>query len=248
MTHDSYLIFEAYLNETRKETKQYVASGKLDPETAQKIIEADPHPKKTYSGWMARQIMQGNVDINNLDDLRNTVEEFHTFLQRRLTSKLNLAEYKTFQELQDEINTLNSTGSNISNKQDQSDFEVIVDTDDLYVAVPHSHAAARKLGVSLFSRRSCGLGDEDSKWCITYKNPDHWNDYYFNKRYTFYLILIKSERLLNQLLEAGFPRTWKTIALLVEEDGTLKEVYDSNDAVTKDREKIMQYLQIIGLK
>jgi hypothetical protein len=49
-------------------------------------------------------------------------------------------------------------------------------------------------------------------------------------------------------LEAGFPRTWKTVALLVEEDGTLKEVYDSDDAVTKDRKKIMQYLQIIGLK
>lgn len=243
MNNDSKLIFEAYLQETKRETKQYVLSGKLDPEIGTKIINADPHPKKSFSGWMSRQWMAGNV--NDIDTLRNTVEEFYTFLQRRRTSKTNIGEYKTFQELQADVDKINATGEGESSKELESSYEVLVDNENLLVVVPHTHEASRKLGLTQFAYRSCADG-KDSAWCVTYKSPDHWNDYYYGKNVTFYYIKIKSPKLMNKVREAGFPESFVVTALLVK-DNTIDVIYDGLDK-SYDTTKARQFIQLIGLK
>jgi len=247
MNYDSQLIFETYLlSETRREVKGYVSSGKLDPEVGEAIIEADPHPKKSYSGWMARQLMAGNV--NDIDQLRNTVEEFHTFLQRRRTSKTNIGEYKTFQELQAEVDKINNTGEGASRKELESDYEVLFDNQDLLVVTPHTHQASRKLGITEFTYLDCeNKQPRDSNWCVTYKSPDHWNDYYFNKGYTFYYIKVRSAGLMDKVIKSGFPESFVVTALIVDNKGNIKEIYDGFDKVFP-ADEARRFVNLIGLQ
>jgi len=59
--------------------KQYVQQGKLSEEDLKKLLEIDPTPQKKYVGWMSKIWITEKPD---LDDLRNTVEEYNTFVDK----------------------------------------------------------------------------------------------------------------------------------------------------------------------
>lgn len=231
--------------ENVKQAKQYVQSGKLSQDELKTLIDIDPTPTRKFVGWMAKQWV--NKGITDIDDLRNTVEEFNTFLEKGKTKTKDIYQIKSFKELQDEVDQINKTGEGISLKDLESDYDTVIDDENLLIMSPHTHEASRKLGLSQFSFRDCGDGSKDSSWCTTYKAPDHFNDYYYTNNVTFYYIKVKSQQMRDKLKEA-FPKKWENmvvVALAVLDNGKI-DGYDGLDKqISKSDIKI--FTDIIGI-
>jgi len=135
--------------------KQYVQQGKLSEEDLKKLIEIDPTPQKKYVGWMSKIWITEKPD---LDDLRNTVEEYNTFLNKGKVKTKDINQFKSFKALHDEVNQINQSGEAVSVKDLESDYDTVIDNDRLLIMSPHTHEASRKLGLSYFSFRDCEGG------------------------------------------------------------------------------------------
>ena len=235
------------LNESVKRGKELVEQGKLSQEDLESIVNADPTPQKKFVGWMATQWV--NKAVTDIDDLRNTVEEFNSFLNKGKTKNKDIYAYKTFDDLKKEVRGLNETGEGLSVKDLESDFEVIKDDENLLVMSPHTHEASRKLGLSHFAFRDCEGGGKDSAWCTTYKAPNHFNDYYYKHNVTFYYVKVKSEKLQQELENAKYgPNFFVTAIAVIPHDGIIKmDAYDGLDKQFTGA-KLTKYLEIIGLK
>jgi len=231
--------------ENVKQAKQYVESGKLTQEELKILTDIDPSPTRKYVGWMAKQWAE--KQITDIDDLRNTIEEFNTLLEKGKTKTKDIYQIKSFKALQDEVDQINNSGENISTRELESDYDTVLENSDLLIMSPHTHEASRKLGLSQFAFRDCGDDGKDSSWCTTYKAPDHFNDYYYTNNVTFYYVKVKSQQMINQLQDK-FPKTWKNlvvVALAVLDNGKI-DGYDGIDKqISKDN--IKEYTDIIGI-
>lgn len=233
------------IRESVKQARQYVESGKLDQKTLANLIEFDPSKTNKYVGWMAKQVTKNN--ITDMEDLRNKIEEFHTFLEKGKAKTKDINQFKTFEDLKKEVDYLNQSGEGTSVKDLESEYDVVINNSDLYIASPHTHEASRKLGLSQFAFRDCGDGGKDSTWCTTYKSPDHFNSYYFKNNVTFYYIKVKSDNLIERLKEE-FPKRWRNLivtALAVLEDGEI-DGYDGLDR-QMNKSEIDKFTEIIGI-
>lgn len=234
---------KSYILENVKQGKQYVAQGKLSEDDLKKLIEIDPTPTKKYVGWMSKIWISEKPD---LDNLRNTIEEYNTFLNKGKAKTKDINQFKSFKDLQVEVGNLNKSGEGISVKDLENDYETIIDNQDLLIMSPHTHEASRKLGLSKFQFRDCE-GGKDSAWCTTYKAPDHFNDYYYTRNVTFYYIRVKSPELINKLKEA-FPKKYKeleVVALAVLDNGQI-DGYDGLDN-QMSKKNINTFTNIIGI-
>jgi len=234
---------KSYILENVKQGKQYVAQGKLSEDDLKKLIEIDPTPTKKYVGWMSKIWVTEKPDIDNL---RNTIEEYNTFLNKGKAKTKDINQFKSFKDLYAEVDSINQSGENTSIKDLENDYETIIDTPDLLIMSPHTHEASRKLGLSKFQFRDCKDG-KDSAWCTTYKAPDHFNDYYYTSNVTFYYIRVKSPELINKLKEA-FPEKYKqleVVALAVLNNSQI-DGYDGLDKQMSKKE-IDTFTNIIGI-
>ena len=234
---------KSYILENVKQGKQYVAQGKLSEDDLKKLIEIDPTPTKKYVGWMSKIWISEKPD---LDNLRNTIEEYNTFLNKGKVKTKDINQFKSFKDLQVEVGNLNKSGEGISVKDLENDYETIIDNQDLLIMSPHTHEASRKLGLSKFQFRDCEEG-KDSAWCTTYKAPDHFNDYYYTRNVTFYYIRVKSPELINKLKKA-FPKQYKeleVVALAVLDNGQI-DGYDGLDNQMSEK-NINTFTNIIGI-
>jgi hypothetical protein len=234
---------KSYILENVKQGKQYVAQGKLSEDDLKKLIEIDPTPTKKYVGWMSKIWVTEKPDIDNL---RNTIEEYNTFLNKGKAKTKDINQFKSFKDLYAEVDSINQSGEGTSIKDLENDYETIIDTPDLLIMSPHTHEASRKLGLSKFQFRDCKDG-KDSAWCTTYKAPDHFNDYYYTSNVTFYYIRVKSPELINKLKEA-FPKKYKqleVVALAVLDNGQI-DGYDGLDKQMSKKE-IDTFTNIIGI-
>jgi hypothetical protein len=264
-TKDQILLEQAYteiyqhnstqpISESMKEGKLMVQQGKLSQEELDQIATADPTPQKKFVGWMAKQ--WASKQASDIDELRNSVEEWNSFSTRGKTKNKDIYGYKTFADLKQEVDHLNQSGEGISVKELESDFETVRDDEDLLVMCPHTHEASRKLGLSHFAFRDCE-GGKDSAWCTTYKSPNHFNDYYYKNNVTFYYIKVRSESLREQLKSAGFGPEFTVTAVAVLDSETSGRAtkaghptMDAYDGLDKQftGAKLTKYLNIIGLK
>lgn len=199
--NENKILIKKYILENTKLGKQYVSQGKLSEEDLKKLIEIDPTPAKKFVGWISK------IWINekpNIDILKNTIREYNVFLNKNKVKTKDINQFKSFKDLQSEVNDLNQSGKGKSQKDKESDYETIIDNSDLLIISPHTHEASRKLGLTYFAFRDCGKGKKDSAWCTTYKAPDHFDDYYYDHNVTFYYIKVKSSEMIENLKEA-FP-------------------------------------------
>lgn len=246
LTHTKLLLEnKSFIIENVRQAKQYVGSGKLSQDELKTLIDIDPSPTRKYVGWMAKQWV--NKNVTDIDVLRNTIEEFNTFLKKGKTKTKDIYQIKTFKDLASEVDQINQSGEGVSVKDLESDYDVVIDNSNLLIMSPHTHEASRKLGLSYFAFRDCGDGTKDSSWCTTYKAPDHFNDYYYSNNVTFYYIKVKSQDLIDQL-KAEFPKRWErlvVVALAVFEDGKI----DGYDGLDKQMgsSTIKKYNKIIGI-
>ena len=250
-----------FILENVKQAKQYLDQGKLSDEDFKTLVSIDPTPTRKFVGWMAKQWISKTV--TDIDDLRNTVEEYNTFLNKGKAKTKDINSFKSFADLKNEVDTINKSGEGVSVKDLESDYETIIDTPDLLVMSPHTHEASRKLGLSHFAFRDCTdkngntTGEKDSAWCTTYKAPDHFNDYYYSHNVTFYYVLVKSPAMIEELQKA-FPGNHKknkklkkykammVVALAVLSDGKI-DGYDGLDDQISAKD-IKTFTQITGLK
>lgn len=228
--------------ENTRQAKQYVSQGKLSKEDLKTLIRIDPTDTRKYVGWMAKQLVKGNVP--SIDELKSLIEEFDVLLNKGKSKTKDIYQIKTYDDLKNEVDTINNTGEALSIKDLENEYDVVLDNENLYIASPHTHEASRKLGLSDFSYRNCG---EDSAWCTTYKAPDHFNNYYHSYNVTFYYIKIRSKELLQKVKEA-FPGRGKAMvvtALAVLENGRI-DGYDGNDKQLSQSE-VEEFTNIIGI-
>ena len=240
-----------HILENVKQAKIYADQGKLSEDELKQLIEIDPSPTRKFVGWMAKQWITKTV--TDIDDLRNTVEEYNTFLNKGKAKTKDINQFKTFSDLKKEVDSINKSGEAISVRDLESDYETIIDNSDLLIISPHTHEASRKLGLSQFAFRSTDdedcktTGGKDSAWCTTYKAPDHFNGYYYINNVTFYYIKVKSPQMIEQLKQA-FPEMWKNMvvtALAVLPNGKI----DGYDGLDKQINKtgIKTFTNIIGI-
>lgn len=230
-----------YILENVKQAKMYVSQGKLSNDDLKTLIQASPDPK--YVGWLAKIWINEKPDI---DDLRNTIEEYDTFLKKGKAKTKDINQFKSFKALYDEVDQINKSGEGISVKDLEKDYDTIIDNSDLLIMSPHTHEASRYLGLSKFAFRDCE-GGKDSAWCTTYKAPDHFNDYYYSNNVTFYYVRVKSPEMVEQLKQA-FPKRYKAmevVALAVLENGKI-DGYDGLDKQISAKD-IKTFTDIIGI-
>jgi len=229
--------------ENLKQAKIYLSQGKLSKDDLELLIKSSPDIK--YVGWMSKIWFTEKPDI---DDLRNTVEEYDTFVKRGKVKTRDINQFKSFKALQDEISQINASSEGTSSKDLESDYETVLDNSDLLIMSPHTHEASRKLGLSYFSFRNCEGGGKDSAWCTTYKAPDHFISYYHTQNITFYYVKVKSPKLIDEL-KSTFPKKYKelqVVALVVHEDGKKIDGYDGKDKKMSS-EEIKKFTNIIGI-
>ncbi len=231
--------------ENKRYAKQLVDQGKLSPEDFNNILNIDKTATKKYVGWMAKQWILNNGGIS-IDDLRNTVEEYASFADRNKAKHKDINQYTTFADLQKDVHELNQSGQDVSVKDLENDYEVIVDNSNLLIMSPHTHEASRKLGLSHFAYRSCDDGSKDSAWCTTYKVPNHFNDYYYKNTVTFYYIKVKSPELQQKIMTAfNNGKEMLIVALAVLSDGQFDGYTSLNNQIPAS--DIKKYNSIIGI-
>jgi len=231
--------------ENIKVAKAQVVLGKLTQEEFDQLKTIDPSKTNKYMGWMAKQWIAKNV--TDIEELRNVIREYNTFVNSGKAKTKDVYQFTSFDDLKKEVAELNAIGSE-SNSELRDDYEVVMDNDRLYIAVPYTHEASRYLGISKFQYRDCEGGGKDSAWCTTYKSPDHYTDYYFKQSITFYYIRIKDASLI-ETVKAAFPKKGGAMvvtALLVDKTGDVSDCYDGNDKTLTPAE-IIKFRKIIGI-
>jgi hypothetical protein len=234
-----------FILENVSQAKQYLSSGKLSDKELETLINIDPTPTRKFVGWMAKQWISKTV--TDIDDLRNTIEEYNVFLNKGKAKTKDINAFRSFADLKKEVDTINQSGEGISVKDLESDYDTVINNSDLLIMSPHTHEASRKLGLSYFSFRDCEDGGKDSAWCTTYKAPDHFNDYYYSNNVTFYYVRVKSPQMIEQLKQA-FPKKYKAmevVALAVLDNGMI-DGYDGLDKQLNKKE-IDTFTNIVGI-
>ena len=237
----SYILIESV-----KQAKKYVELGLLSNDVLDKLISIDPSKTNKYVGWMSKIWMNEQPD---LEQLRNTIEEYDVFLNKGKIKTKDINQFKTFKDLYSEVDVLNQSGESFSNKDLKSDYETIINNEDLLVKVPHTHEASRKLGLSdFYYEDKIPVVQQGSQWCTTYKKSNYFNCFYYQSMKTFYYVKVKSKQIIEEL-KKNFPISWERlliVALEVYENGKIK-LYDSYNYDDMSENEINKYLSIINL-
>jgi hypothetical protein len=228
-----------------KQGKKYLLDNLITVEVFNSIKECCGEHNK-YVGWLCKQYINEPFDIGSM---KSYIEEYDVLVNKK-SINADINRFKSINDFINEIDKVNSTRS-ASLKELQTDFDVILDNETLYIARPNSYEASRKLGLSTFAHRNNEQsGNKDSAWCTTYSNSDHWNDYYYKHNVTFYYCKIKDENLIDEL-----NKKYKTnsttcdltvFAVAVLEDGKL-DIYDANDVQIKLPKDFVNKLNISSL-
>lgn len=261
-------MFEGYVNhnranilvnENKAQLKQMLQANKINQEEFNEILQSDNTPTKKYVGWVGRQFLktkQENAPFN-WDQLRNTVTEFIAMVNSGSIAgeDANIEKYPSYEALQQVVDKANEKGP--SKSQAAGEVEVYLDNNDALVVAPLNHTASRKLGLSEFAHRNKPDGSKDCAWCITYKNDDHWKDYFDNQLITFYFAKPKTQQKLQELQQAFPSRNVQSCAVLVDiapgsdpesdnPDGVIREGFDADDRKMSKAET-EKYLKILGV-
>jgi hypothetical protein len=170
--------------------KDLLNNGRITKEELDQLRAIDPSPNKKYVNWMAKIYVNEKPDLTSL---KNAIEEYYTLEFRRRIKSVDIFSFKTFSDFQNFVAETNDQAS-ATLSEAESDYEVIRDDSDVYIVVPYTHEASRKLGLSMFHNRG-----SDCVWCTTYKNNSHFNSYYYSNDITFYYILVRNTNLLKKL-------------------------------------------------
>ena len=162
----SGLIEEAKSPEEIKKILDYqFVQGKGVPrEVLDSVFDIDPTKKKSYTRWVLMQYDRYGEEI--LKAIRNGKLErmFKTF-KERAGSGLDLTNMESFEKAMEYAPDIDPCLTKEGDPNSpENDFDVIYDTDEWTIAVPHTYEANRKLGRGCRWCTAGAFGDNDSWW------------------------------------------------------------------------------------
>lgn len=170
------LGFEEYYNDLLMEAKspeeikkilnyKYVQGKHIPENIVNYIFSIDPTKKKTYTSWLLN-CWDNEKDLILSLGKQDKIKELFKYFQERNNTGLSLTQMKTLKEAYNMLPNVDDILSKSGNGP-ENNFEIVYDTPEWKIAVPHSYEAAIKLG------KGC-------KWCTAdyFGNGlTHYNNY-----------------------------------------------------------------------
>jgi len=170
---------------------EYVDTGKVPEDVFDMFVRGDPSRKKKYVEWMAREY------VNDPTRPEHTVDDIRLFDQAVMRNKItgegkDIYQYANREELEQALDAASSgeeLKTKISDKDLESQMNVIRDDKEFLIVQPLTHAA------SYVAAKAVGAKSKEGKipWCTAYKGErgeGHWKDYYYRNT-TFYMVVQK---------------------------------------------------------
>jgi len=172
--------------------------------TIKDISKWDPSGNNKYLEWILSRKTDTSITYK-------TLKEFVSFFHNSPTkfTKSDINQYNTEFEILAEL-------SDIPNRLSKSEIkeygvDIVVDDTKYKIVCPNSHAAAKMYGSS-------------TKWCITTKRPNVFEDY--SLVYQIYFVIIKDTSIINSTLKSKYNK----LAILIQKTSNKKFViYDAMD-------------------
>ena len=160
------LLLEAKSPEEIKKILEYqFVQGKGVPqEILDRVFAIDPTKKKTYTKWVLMQWEREKENITS--SLKNgRLAELFRYFQERANSGLNLLGMESFESALDMLPDVDPIFSKTDDENDEAnDFDIVYDTSDWKIAVPHTYEADKKLGQGCRWCTAGAFGDTDTYW------------------------------------------------------------------------------------
>lgn len=171
---------EEYYNDLLNEAKspeeikrilhyQFVEGKGVPEEVFENILNADPTKKKSYTKWaLIHWDSESKLIVKLVKE--DKFREIFEYFQSRQNSGLNLSSVGSIEEAVRMLPTNDPVLTKVGNGGPEDNYEIVYDTPDWKIAVPHSYQASVKLG-------------QGCKWCTAGAFGDGPGYY---RRYTEY--------------------------------------------------------------
>ena len=214
------LLLEAKSPEEIKKILQYqFVQGKGVPEEVlDKIFESDPTKKKTYTKWV---LMQWATEKNSIISALKMghISELFKYFQSRANDGLNLLGMPSFDEAISMVPSIvaDPVFAPISDSEKDSpknDFEIVYDSAEWRIAIPHTYEADEKLGMGC-------------RWCTAgaFGNGEYYYNHY-SANGPLWVNFDKRKKEVGPMDKREYPYTRYQFCF---ESGVMGELCDSND-------------------
>jgi hypothetical protein len=224
-------------------TKLMLSRGQISPEVVEQLKSIDPSSTKKYLDWMVKMYIKN--PYLDLEELRNYIEEFFIISNRNISEIKDINRFESYDSFKNYMEEQRKRKF-VTVKELENDYDVIADNDKIFIVVPYTHEASRKLGFKYFVNPKKG----ECAWCTTHGNSSFWNNYRLNSKSTLYYVHIKDPKVLDQLKQliierdpsksSGNKRRLKydlsNFAVVVSLQGEV-HVFDNSDNLLDDQTK-----------
>lgn len=187
--NDNDLINESYLIEAELKDIYPKYYNDIPQDIFYNIIKTDPtydeqrsQKMGKYGKWLLNQYRQGNLDMNNLPKVRNTIDFFNRY-NRQLEVK-DINQYKNIDQVYDNVKNFMEDPSQATSKSDaarkvkEMGAEKVYEDNDWLIIVPKTREAAIYYG-------------KGTKWCTASTHGYNYFEHY-NKEGRLYININKN--------------------------------------------------------
>lgn len=159
------LLLEAKSPEEIKKilTYQFVDGKGVPQEVFEKVFELDPTKKKSYTKWVLMQ-WENSASQIEMAIKHGTLKSMFKYFQERANTGLNLVAMPSFDAAIEKLPDNDPIFGPVSSEDTElpeNDFEIVYDSSDWRIAVPHTYEASKKLGRGCRWCTAEGFGDTD---------------------------------------------------------------------------------------
>lgn len=222
--------------------KNVLTKGLISKEDLDVLKSLDPSPTKKYLDFLVKLWIK---EKPNIDELRNYIEEFDTLVERHNIPGIDINRFNSYDDFKNFVNNENERAS-ANVEEFSNDYEIVRNDDDLFIVIPFSHAASKKLGIKYFSvRETEDPNVKNCPWCTAYNNPEHFKNYFYVKGLTLYYIKVKNPEMLKKIRALPGGKYLENVALYEYPDGSVG-MSDSQDASVSEN-VINKFRSIVGI-
>lgn len=190
--------------------------NQLTPQTFEHLAESDPSPTKKYLEWMIKQkLMDSSSNRISVNDIVPTIKYFHKNIHKFKNKDINF--YKNLKDLENLVKELElkDEALGVTGKA-----EKLYEDETVLLVRPDDKQAVQKYGAG-------------TKWCITMKNANYYEDY-ISQNIIFYFLINKTK---DGFSNGGFDLSKIAFAVYRNHNNDTKEIeyFDAEDtSLTED--------------
>lgn len=243
--YDSLLLEAKSPEEIKKILTYKYVQGKNVPEIVfERIFNADPTKKKSYANWMLMHWGDEQQLIQKLI-LEDRLNSFFHYFQSRQNSGLNLTNIGSVKEAIEMLPDFDPVLSKKHKGGPEDDYDIVYDTPEWKIAVPHTYAASEKLGTGCRWCTAGAFGDGPGFYNKYTKYGPLWVNFDMRQGetcpmdkkeypYTRYQFLFEYRNYYGELMDSNDDRIHfseidmpeEVVAFYEEKDERYKEVID----------------------